>query len=56
MALSVGVTCDIETQLLIDKHPDVRKPGIWAPYEKETYNAIRELVEKEGVKIVEQKV
>lgn len=42
--------------MLIDKHPAVRKPGVWAPYEKDTCDAIRELVEKEDVKIIEQKV
>jgi saccharopine dehydrogenase (NADP+, L-glutamate forming) len=55
MALSVGVTCRIATQLLLDNHPALRKPGVLAPYTTEICDPIRELVEKEGVKMVEQK-
>ncbi len=56
MALSVGVTCGIATQLLLDNHPALRKPGVLAPYTTEICNPIRELVEKEGINMVEQKV
>jgi saccharopine dehydrogenase (NADP+, L-glutamate forming) len=55
MALSVGVTCGIATQLLIDNHPSLRKPGVLAPYTTDICDPIRELVEKEGIKMVEQK-
>lgn len=55
MALSVGVTCGIATQLLIDGHPAVRKPGIVAPYTKDICDAIRVLLEKEDVTMVERK-
>jgi saccharopine dehydrogenase (NADP+, L-glutamate forming) len=55
MALSVGVTCRIATQLLLDNHPALRKPGVLAPYTTEICDPIRELVEKESVKMVEQK-
>ena len=56
MALSVGVTCGIATQLLIDRHPALCKPGVHAPYTKDMCDVIRDRVEKEGVKVVEQKV
>jgi saccharopine dehydrogenase (NADP+, L-glutamate forming) len=56
MALSVGVTCGIAAQLLLDGHPAFTKPGVLAPYEKEICDPIRALVEKEGVKVVEQVV
>jgi saccharopine dehydrogenase (NADP+, L-glutamate forming) len=55
MALSVGVTCGIATQLLMDGHPAIRQPGIVAPYKKDICDVIRGLVEQEGVKMVEQK-
>ncbi|KAH8719538.1 hypothetical protein GQ44DRAFT_751600 [Phaeosphaeriaceae sp. PMI808] len=35
MALSVGVTCGIATQLLLDGRPAVRRPGALAPYTKD---------------------
>jgi len=56
MALSVGVTCGIATQLLLDGHPAVRKPGVSAPYTKDMCDAILDLLEKEGVVMVEKKV
>lgn len=55
MALSVGVTCGIATQLLLDNHPAIRKPGVLAPYTTDICDPIRALVEKEGIKMVEQK-
>jgi saccharopine dehydrogenase (NADP+, L-glutamate forming) len=55
MALSVGVTCGIATQLLMDGHLPLRKPGVLAPYTTEICDPIRLLLEKEGVKMVEQK-
>lgn len=54
MALSVGVTCSIATQLLLDDHPAVNKPGVHAPYTEDMCDAIRSLLEKEGVKMVEE--
>jgi saccharopine dehydrogenase (NADP+, L-glutamate forming) len=54
MALSVGVTCGIASQLLLDGHPALKKPGVLAPYKKEICDPIRALVEKEGVKMVEK--
>lgn len=56
MALSVGVTCGIATQLLIDGHPALSKPGVLAPYKKDICDPIRTLLEKEGVKMIEQTV
>ncbi|KAK3937024.1 Saccharopine dehydrogenase [Diplogelasinospora grovesii] len=54
MALSVGVTCGVATQLLLDGHPALDKPGILAPYQKEMCDPIREIVETEGVKLVQE--
>ena len=54
MSKSVGVTCGIATQLLLDGHPALNTPGIVAPYEKAICDPIRELVEREGIKMVEK--
>jgi saccharopine dehydrogenase (NADP+, L-glutamate forming) len=54
MALSVGVTCGIATQLLLDEHPALNKPGVLAPYTKDICDPIRDLLEKEGVVMFEQ--
>lgn len=54
MALAVGVTCGIATQLLLDGHPALSKHGVLAPYKKEICGPIRALVEKEGVRVVEE--
>lgn len=56
MAKSVGVTCGIATQLLLDGHEALNTPGVLAPYKKEICDPIRELVEKEGIKMVEKLV
>ncbi|KAL8243968.1 hypothetical protein R6Q59_010226 [Mikania micrantha] len=56
MAKSVGVTCGVATQLLLDGHPSLNKPGVLAPYTKEICDPIRELVNKEGLKMVEKVV
>ena len=54
MALAVGVTCGIATQLLLDGHPALSKHGVLAPYHKDICDPIRELVEKEGIKMIEE--
>ena len=54
MSLAVGVTCGIATQMLLDGHPALTKPGVLAPYAKEICDPIRALVENEGVKMLEQ--
>ena len=56
MAFSVGITCGIATQLLLDEHPAIRIPGVLCPYQKDMCDTIRELVEKEGIKLVERKL
>lgn len=55
MAFSVGATCGVATQLLLDGHPALNTPGILAPYKKEMCDPIRELVAREGI-TVEQTV
>ncbi|KAI9830160.1 MAG: hypothetical protein M1819_005837 [Sarea resinae] len=54
MAKSVGVTCGIATQLLLDGNPAFNVPGIIAPYKKEVCEPIREALEGEGIKLVEK--
>ena len=56
MAKSVGVTCGIATQLLLDGHKAFNIPGVLAPYSKEMCDPIRNLLENEGIKMVEQLV
>ncbi|EME80880.1 uncharacterized protein MYCFIDRAFT_54301 [Pseudocercospora fijiensis CIRAD86] len=54
MSLSVGVTCGIATQLLLDGHPAFNTPGILAPYSDEICEPIRERIEQEGIKMIEK--
>ena len=54
MSKSVGVTCGVATQLLIDGHPAFNTPGIIAPYQKEICDPIRALIEREGITMVEK--
>ena len=54
MSKSVGVTCGIATQLLLDGHPAFNTPGIVAPYEKAICDPIREILEREGIEMVER--
>lgn len=55
MVLSVGMICGIATRLVMDGHPALSRPGVLAPYTKEMCDPIRTLLEKEGVKMVEQR-
>ncbi|KXT05639.1 hypothetical protein AC578_5586 [Pseudocercospora eumusae] len=54
MSLSVGVTCGVATQLLLDGHPAFNTPGILAPYSPEICEPIREKIEQEGIKMIEK--
>lgn len=56
MAKSVGVTCGIATQLLLDGHSALNRCGVLAPYTKDMCDPIRDLVEKEGIVLVEKRV
>jgi len=56
MSLSVGITCGIAAQLLLNGHPALNTPGVLAPYSKEICDPIREIVEREGVKMVEKQI
>ena len=49
MSKSVGLTCGIASQLVLDGHPAFNKPGVLAPYEEEICDPIRELLEREGI-------
>jgi saccharopine dehydrogenase (NADP+, L-glutamate forming) len=54
MAKSVGVTCGIASQLVLEKHPGFSNPGVFAPYSKDICDPIRERLEREGIKMVER--
>jgi len=51
MAVTVGVPCGIATQLVLDGV--INKPGVHAPYTKELCDPIIDLLEKEGLGMVE---
>jgi spermidine synthase / saccharopine dehydrogenase (NADP+, L-glutamate-forming) len=51
MAVTVGVPCGIATQLVLDGV--INKPGVQAPYTKELCDPLIELLEKEGLGMVE---
>ncbi|EKM50846.1 uncharacterized protein PHACADRAFT_187523 [Phanerochaete carnosa HHB-10118-sp] len=52
MARLVGLPCGIATQLVLDGM--INTPGILAPYTKELCDPIREILENEGVGLVEK--
>ncbi|OHE97950.1 saccharopine dehydrogenase [Colletotrichum orchidophilum] len=54
MARTVGVTCGIATQLLLNGEPALNDPGVLAPYTSEICDPIRNALEKEGIKLVEK--
>jgi saccharopine dehydrogenase (NADP+, L-glutamate forming) len=56
MSLSVGITCGIATQLLLDGLPALNIPGVLAPYKSEICDPIRQLLELEGIKMVEKQL
>ena len=56
MSKSVGITCGIATQLLLDGSAGFNKPGLLAPHTAEICNPIRELLTPEGIEMVEKKL
>lgn len=52
MSKSVGITCGIGTQLLLDDHPAVKRSGVAAPYDKIPCDALRKRFELEGIILV----
>ncbi|KIM26031.1 hypothetical protein M408DRAFT_73440 [Serendipita vermifera MAFF 305830] len=54
MAVTVGVPCGIATQLVLDGV--INKPGVHAPYTKELCDPLIELLEKEGLGMVEARI
>ena len=56
MSKSVGVTCGIATQLLLDGNPALNKPGILQPYTSEICDPIRKIAEEEGLGMIEETV
>ncbi|KAK1848299.1 saccharopine dehydrogenase [Colletotrichum chrysophilum] len=54
MAKSVGVTCGIATQLLLNGEPALNVTGVLAPYKAEICDPIRKAVEVEGIVLVEK--
>ncbi|WQF88524.1 Putative saccharopine dehydrogenase, NADP binding domain, NAD(P)-binding domain superfamily [Colletotrichum destructivum] len=56
MARSVGVTCGIAAQLLLDGEPALNVRGVLAPYTAEICDPIRNKLEEEGIKLVEKTI
>jgi len=54
MALSVGVTCGIATQLALDGHEAFVTPGLILPYTTGVCDPIRARLELEGVEMFEK--
>ncbi|KAJ0297366.1 hypothetical protein COL516b_010783 [Colletotrichum fioriniae] len=54
MARTVGVTCGIATQLLLDSEPALNMPGVLAPYTSGICDPIRKILEKEGISMIEK--
>ncbi|QPC76468.1 hypothetical protein HYE68_007220 [Fusarium pseudograminearum] len=54
MSKSVGLTCGIATQILLNGDPAFNKPGVLAPYSREICEPIRTRVEAEGIKLIEK--
>jgi len=52
MALTVGVPCGIATQLVLDGV--INQKGVQVPYSKEICDPIREILEKEGLGLIEK--
>ena len=52
MALYVGVPCGIAVQLVLDGK--LSTPGVLAPYSKEICDPIREILEQQGMGLVEK--
>ena len=52
MALTVGVPCGIAVQLVLDGV--FKEPGLYAPYTKEICDPIREILEAQGMGLVEK--
>ncbi|EAU83678.1 spermidine synthase [Coprinopsis cinerea okayama7 len=52
MALTVGLPCGIAVQLVLDGV--ITKTGVYAPYTKEICDPIREVLEKEGLGMIER--
>jgi saccharopine dehydrogenase (NADP+, L-glutamate forming) len=54
MSKSVGVTCGIASQLLLDGLPAFNMQGVWAPYTTDICDPIRTRLEAEGTRLVER--
>jgi saccharopine dehydrogenase (NADP+, L-glutamate forming) len=54
MSKSVGVTCGIATQMLLDGFAPLNQPGVLAPYKEEICRPLRAKVEAEGIRLVEK--
>ncbi|RKU44552.1 hypothetical protein DL546_001685 [Coniochaeta pulveracea] len=54
MAKSVGVTCGIATQMLLDGLAPLGQPGVLAPYNEEICRPLRAKLEAEGISLVEK--
>lgn len=56
MAKTVRVTCGIASKFILYGQEAFNNPGVSAPYKNETCDPMRELLEKEGIKMIEELV
>ena len=52
MARTVGIPCGIAVQLVLDG--TIKTPGVLAPYSKEICDPLREVLEREGLGMIEK--
>jgi saccharopine dehydrogenase (NADP+, L-glutamate forming) len=54
MPKSVGITCGIAQQMLLDGFAPFKQPGVLAPYTEEICAPFRAKLEAEGIKLVDK--
>jgi saccharopine dehydrogenase (NADP+, L-glutamate forming) len=54
MSKSVGITCGIATQMLLDGFAPFKQPSVLASYTEEICAPLRAEVEAEGIKLVDK--
>ncbi len=52
MARTVGIPCGIAVQLVLDGV--IKTPGVLAPYTKDICDPLREILEQEGLGMIEK--
>ncbi|RYP37541.1 hypothetical protein DL767_002849 [Monosporascus sp. MG133] len=54
MSKLVGITCGVATQMVLDGHPALAKPGVFGPYTEDICNPLRTKLLAENIFLVEQ--